>query len=294
MTEETIPNDLSQWLSTYGVLTSNQILERFNIHLESDELLPALKDPLNFYHQLLIIPLKNVFNGIILQQAEEYQLYAQKLFIDYLLSGESEKEESLPGANTRDDLEQERIKLMALGENFSQIEFSNQQLISDTQAELIKVSHQLQNLLKITSKKVNEILKSSNIVKEDALIQKAIRKAITPHSKFDQVALSASSVLWVGMSDVLAISLTDELRQKLGEVLVDFADPKQDIEQTLAIYRERAADISISLRSYRRQFYDIILRVTELMNLLPDYHPNMAQIEINRASLHFDPNIGGN
>ena len=86
MAEERTENELSIWLSTYGLITAERILERYGIHLQHEDLLSAIKNPKNFYHQLLRIPLKNVFNGIILQQAQDYQSYGQKIFIDYLMS----------------------------------------------------------------------------------------------------------------------------------------------------------------------------------------------------------------
>ena len=294
MTDKTTSTDLSIWLSTYGMLTANRILERFNIRLDNDELVQALKDPLSIYHQLLIVPLKNVFNGIILQQAQAYQLYAQKLLIDYLLSGESGVDEAMPGANTRDDLEQERLKIMALDEQFSQLELAHQQLISESQAVLIQLSKNLQSKLKTTSGKIGQILRENNFSKEDALIQKAIRKAMIRHAAINNDSLALQSNFWEEMAGVLATPLSDLLRQKMAEILIVFGDPRQEIQETLLSHEERTADIRINLRSYRRQFYDIILKSTELLNLLPDYRVNKTQVELNRSSLQFDPNIGGN
>ena len=82
MNEKVEQTDWSTWFSTYGLLTSERILERFNIILPHDELINSVKDPFSIYFQLLRVPLKNVFNGIIYQQAHDYQIYAQKLFVD--------------------------------------------------------------------------------------------------------------------------------------------------------------------------------------------------------------------
>ena len=62
MTEELSDIDLSTWFPTYGMLTSQRILERFGIHLSNEELSSATKDPESLYFQLLRIPLKNLFN----------------------------------------------------------------------------------------------------------------------------------------------------------------------------------------------------------------------------------------
>ena len=89
MDGEKADNELSQWFSTYGVITAERILGNYKINLAHTDLVGAIKSPFSFYHRLLQVPLKNVLNGIVLQQANDYHIYAQKLFIDYLLSGES-------------------------------------------------------------------------------------------------------------------------------------------------------------------------------------------------------------
>ena len=96
--EQITEPDLSTWFSTYGILTAERVLERFNIRLRYDELLTAVKNPMSVYYMLLRVPIKNVFNGIILQQAHDYQVYAQKLFVDYGLSEETMQSEESPGA----------------------------------------------------------------------------------------------------------------------------------------------------------------------------------------------------
>ena len=39
-------------------------------------------------------------------------------------------------------------------------------------------------------------------------------------------------------------------------------------------------------------FYELILVVTESINMLPDYHVNLVQEKANRESLYFDAHIG--
>ena len=92
------------WISTYGLLTADRILSRFNIRLSTEELTQALNQKNNPYYILLRVPLKNIFNGIILQQANDYQVYVQKLLIDYRLSNEYSKDPESAGKNIRDDL----------------------------------------------------------------------------------------------------------------------------------------------------------------------------------------------
>lgn len=149
--DQTADMDMSVWVSTYGLVTVERILERFKIHLTQNEIIDAMKNPKSIYYLLLRVPLKNVFNGIILAQALDYQSYAQKIYVDYLLSGESNKDPSSPGATTREDLESERLTLVAMGEEFEALEFSQQKLISDSQATLIKTVNNLpKNLESVT------------------------------------------------------------------------------------------------------------------------------------------------
>ncbi len=293
MNEDTTELDLSMWFSTYGFLTSQRILERLNLHLTQNDLMVAIKNTHCAYFIMLRVPLKNIFNGIILQQAHDYQVYAQKIFIDYLLSGESGKDETLPGANTRDDLEQERTKLMEIGAEFSKLETEHQILISESQASLIELSSERSKVLQATAKKLGQILTAHQILKEDKLIEQALRSAMIHYNKSDHDMFSPASTSWSTMSEVLAVDLNKELRSQLFSVLGGFGDARNEMENTLSAYIEQTEDMGVRLRSYRSQFYDIILRATDLIKLLPDYHVDKEKEEENRSSLYFDAHIGG-
>ena len=56
--------------------------------------------------------------------------------------------------------------------------------------------------------------------------------------------------------------------------------------------RNGPTEISVQARSYRSQFFDTIIRVTELMKLLPEYKIDPVQDAINRETLYFDKTIG--
>jgi hypothetical protein len=292
MSEEAMETDLSRWFSTYGLLTSARILERFNIKLENDELTTAMKDPFNVYHRLLVVPLKNVFNGIIMQQAHDYLVYAQKLFVDYLLSGETGKGADSPGANTREELEDERVKLTEVAEAFNDLELDHQNLIAESQGSLLKVAQSLQKALTAVVKKVGSELQTQHISKEPSLIERAIRLSMVYYSHTNNESITSNSAFWVTMADVLDIQLDDNLQQKLEAAVSGLNEIVKNIENILPEYLEKTNDIGVSFRSYRSQFYDIILRVTEYLNLLPDYRINLAQVEENRSTLYFDSHIG--
>jgi len=284
--------DLSMWLSTYGLVTVKRVLDRFNIHIDNDELILAISNSQSIYYQLLRVPLKNIFNGIILQQAHDYQVYAQKLFIDYLLSADSQPNEEGPGANTREDLETERLKLISVGEGFNEQESAHINLIAESQARLIELSQNLQASLQIATKKIRSILKEKGIKKEDAFIQKALHTAMIPlMSPVD--TSDVETYFLKSLGEALDVRLTNELKQKLSVVLHDFGDPRVELENMLTPYLKRAAEVGSELRSYRRQFYDIILQTTELINYLPDHLTDDKREQENRSTLYFDPSLGG-
>ena len=293
MSEQATQMDTSMWFSTYGLLTSKRILERFNIHMDNDELIAAIKNPHCVYHQMLRVPLKNVFNGIIFQQAQDYQVYAQKLFIDYLLSGAGSKDEESPGANTRDDLEDERLQVIETGEKFHQQEIIHQQLIAESQARLIKLSLELKRALEHASKNIRGSLRAYSINKEETHIQKAIQSALVHYPYDDDEILVQTSSFWTTMADVLDKALSNEFRQDASVILQPVIKAKKNTVDTLTPYFKKTDEMGVQLRSYRRQFYDLILRATESIKFLPDYRVDETRENDNRSSLYFDSMIGG-
>jgi hypothetical protein len=208
------------WFPTYGMLTYQRILERFNIVLPQEELIRASQDTRSPYHQLLRVPLKNIFNGIILQQAQDYQVYAQKLFIDYLLTLEDNPDPNAQGAIVREDLEAQRLLLLNLITLFREQDEIHQIIIAESQALLIDLSQDLPHFLRMAE-----------------------------------------------------------------------ADP-QFINNLMADCILRADADNINLRQLRRDFYDVILRTTSLLQYLPDYQTNLEKQLMNRSSLSFDAMIG--
>lgn len=274
--------------STYGVLTAQRILERFKISLDQEVIGRLMANSTNLYFQFLRIPMKQVLHGIIFQQAYDYQVYAQKLFVDFLLSGQDDKDKNSPGASNREELEEERTHLIKLSELFSQKEVEHAQLISETQNALIHLSHELQALLHDGSETIKKRLALNNIHKSGELINKAFHFAIIAH-KNDQ---AFSDVLWENLQRTLEISI-DQTHQKELDDLANKIDAYQSkVEQFLRDYLDPVEAIGNSLRHYRNDFYETVLKVTELIKQLPDYHPNEERETKNRANLYFDSKLG--
>lgn len=155
-------SDYQSWFSTYGVLTANRILERLNIQLSHEELVSALQQPEHPYFPLLYLPLKNIFNGIIFQQAYDYQVYIQKLFIDYRLSSEYAKDPELPGQSTRDDLNEMFNELLDLCKKLSDHKITHYRVISESQAWLI----QLMKQKKLKKESIDALIKEASFIKK--------------------------------------------------------------------------------------------------------------------------------
>lgn len=204
--------DNPEWLSTYGILTAERILERFKIRISHDELMKTLKDPESRYYHLLSMPLKNIFNGILVNQVYDYQVYAQKLLIDYKLSmTESlEEDEGNTGTNAEEELTIKQKDLMHLGEAFEEKKQDHRHLIADSQAWLIKEA-----------------------------------------SKKESLARSPE----------------------------------------MAEFTECVEQLMLSFQNFLTEFRALILDITSLLNVVPDYHIDEEKMHENQSALDFDPTL---
>jgi hypothetical protein len=145
------------WLSTYGLLTAERLLERLQITLTREELLDALNNPSNPYHHLLTVPIQNISNGIVIKQVHEYQVYMQKLFIDYKLNStnvNAEGGQPAPRSNN-DEIDMKYNELVQLSELFDEKKHEHQQLIAKSQSWLIEQTHE--SMLEITPEASRQI-----------------------------------------------------------------------------------------------------------------------------------------
>lgn len=148
--------DKPSWLSTYGLLTAERLLERFHISLTHEELLEVFRNPNNPYHHLLTVPVKNISNGIIIKQVHAYQVYMQKLFIDYKLNSASapiEGEQSSQDPTA--EIDQKYQELLQISELFQEKQHEHQQLIATSQSWLIQQTRE--SMLKINTETANQL-----------------------------------------------------------------------------------------------------------------------------------------
>ncbi len=200
-----------EWLSTYSILTAERILERFSIKLSSDELINTLRDPESHYYHLLTMPLKNIFNGLLINQVHTYQVHVQKLLVRYKLSQTGAADDGQLGTHSEEELKVKQKDVIQLGETFEGRKNEHCQLISDSQAWLIREAPKKEN-----------------------------------------VALSSE----------------------------------------MAAFGARAEEMMLILKNLRTEFRTLILDVTALLNVLPDYTIDAEEMAESQAALDFDASLG--
>lgn len=292
MTELETEKELGQWLSTYGTITAERILGKYQIGLPHDELMITLKSPFSLYHRLLQVPLKNILNGIVFQQANDYHLYAQKLFIDYLLSGESSKGENEQGDLTREALNDEQRQLVLLGEEYHQKKSDHDVLIATSQKALIEFSKKWQLVLDSKIKEVNASLISHGFDVKKSTIKQAIHHAMVHCDLTQLTALKNKYTLIDSMNEIFHLPLTAAMKEALMSLFSELPVISLEFDSLMHEFLQQTKALGSQAQSFREQFYNTILRVTHLIQLLPDYKINPEQDEINREALYFDSSIG--
>ncbi len=144
MNNKSMDAEQSNWYSTYGLVTVERIFALMSIRLSAEELSIVSASPNSPYYQLLQVPLKNIFNGIILGQATDYREYAQKMLVDYLISGAANlAEDETKPQGVRLELELMRSDLIESGDQFDLLQFEHHKLISESQRILIEKAKKL-------------------------------------------------------------------------------------------------------------------------------------------------------
>ncbi|KTD75047.1 hypothetical protein [Legionella waltersii] len=293
MEEATKTDELAHWFSTYGIITAERLLGHYKISLPQIDLIDAIKVPTSFYRVLLQVSLQHVLNGIVMQQANDYHIYCQKLFIDYLLSGESGKSPEEQGGSTREALEEERQELVKLGEDFNKLEIQHDNLIASSQSFLIEYTKEWNALFESTLDSIHLTYKKdrSDITKE--LVRKAMNYALT-HSGIAKSQNEVDVERFIDcLTTVSKVTLDDTKKKKIISQLNDLINYMSKMEAQLEEYIIATEQDGVKARDFRKQFYDAILRVSELIKLLSDYKIDPIQDAINREPLYFDRNLGG-
>jgi hypothetical protein len=291
MNAEASENNSSLWLSTYSLITAKRILERYGITLNNEDLIPALKTPDSFYNHLLRVPLQNVFNGIIFQQVDEYQVYIQKMFVDYLVSGEGSKDKALPGANLREDIEEARLSLVIFNDGFQELELEQDKLIAKCQNTLVKNTKDWQIKIQNLGKELKINLTNFEISVSTEKIRKGMALLLL-HANLKSEKVQLKPAEWDRIEKAMETQLHVEARQLLTEKIKQLGENYLMKQESLNDFYHQARGIEKRLMEYRNQFHDLILKVSTLINTLPDYKINSAQVRENKEMLHFDKDLG--
>ncbi|MFC3907626.1 hypothetical protein ACFORL_00850 [Legionella dresdenensis] len=288
MSEIQAENDLTGWVSTYGLVTIQRLLDKYQIKLSPNEIIYTLKTPETFYHRLLRVPLRNIFNGIILQQARDYQLYAQKMFIDFLISPDGSKDEEGPGGGTRYNLEELRTEFVKLNEQYAETETAHKTLIVESQRALIEHAANWNNLLKNAAKAVKGKLSKSG--KSEQQILRALIALLT---QYEFKTRQINDKHWSTVEQLLGISLTPEAKEIFSNELHALDEFAANTQGLLIEFAGKINDMAVQLKGYRGEFKKVILRAKELIQLLPEYRVNEIQDQENKEALYFDSELGG-
>lgn len=271
-------DDISAFLSSYGVMTAERILGRYSLSLPSQDVMTALKNSRSFYNQLLKVPFKHVLNGIIIQQTYDYYVFAQKLFVDYLLSGESGKEAGSPGGNTREDLESERKKLLELGERYQDIQTEQDKKIAESQAWLIQFAKGFQV---IKNQCMENYLAATG--KDRAKIESAFTQTLI-HGDYKQFIPRFAEAAGCGNDK--------NARGMLAESWEAMTTQLNMLDTQLDGFLYQAKEMAKKAMNLRKQFYELLLRVRAMITQLPEYSHNAEQERKNKEALYFDSSIG--
>lgn len=112
-----------RWMSTYGLMTAESMLKRYEVSFSPKDLIAQASDPKSFYHWMLKLPVLNAYNDIVRNQVRSRQSAAQALMIDYIYSDKlPEDQESAAGLEMRQQIESKRQALVDLGNELNALD----------------------------------------------------------------------------------------------------------------------------------------------------------------------------
>jgi hypothetical protein len=83
-----------QYVSSYGLMISKNILARLGLMVSAEELLAQLKSPDLVYARLCHLPMMHIYNQLIFAQIQSYQTFIQKRLIDYYIQSNQSRDEA--------------------------------------------------------------------------------------------------------------------------------------------------------------------------------------------------------
>ena len=280
-------NELSNWISTYGLVTVEKIYDRYHIHIQPDDIIRIFRHPSSQLFHLAQVPIKNIFNGLILQQAVDYQVYVQKLFIDYLLSGKANEN----ATTVAEDLEKTRQELIQAGEVFQQVETGHNQLIAASQTTLFECAQSFNLNVAKAVKVIQQAFSDKGLlIQDDKILTRFIYTLMSDLDVTSPLADQADA--WARGDRILGQSFDMSIRPLIRDQIINLNSLDPNALSQLEAFQAQAKVLAGQLKEFRSIFSALIVKTNELLYLVSDYHINAAQQKINQEEIDFNTHLG--
>lgn len=277
----TIENaNIFAWYSTYGHLTVERLFAIFKLNVDNRVLKIALNNPYSFYFQLLRIPYNNILNTLIADQAHEYQTFAQKIFVDYLLSGQADQPDGTPGDHARQAIETKRLELLRAIEKFSHEQNSQRRFIAQSQAKLIKTT-------KSINQEVSKLV-THEVFLAEGIDEKKAKLIIDILLSFQIANQTVDEAAFKKITELTKLNMSERLHSELTSLVTPLLRFADELPVNMSLELDQVQYFNNIFRDFRTDFYNIIISTNELINTLPDYRKIHDKETKNMEFLNFD------
>src|SRR3990167_2244197 len=276
---------VEQVLSTYQWVTVGQLLETYGIKLPEAYVIELLNKKTSFFYLMLKVPAINVLCGIIVDQVKTYKIFIQKLFVEYLVSGADDVEESM-GSETRNQIEAARKGMLILGGAFEELELDRETLILDSQRKLQAWMNNFIGSIKQT--RLDLQVKINSVTQEEVKISLVDLYHLYVDADNFSVVEDAKTRFWKAIN----VESTSELEQILQTSIYKIKNTEEALNQILTSYHDKADQLRERLIQMRKKFYTAIEGVQALLNQVPGFKVDEVEDARNRSNLIFDTKLG--
>ena len=288
-------------LSSYGLMTAERILERFELSLSPPELQKALAAP-SFYRELLELPSRNLYNGILYQQAATRLLYIKKRLMEETLSPEylqlcqsqalDEMEEENSFSQFKEFIDERREALLALNQDFKATKLAHDTSIAQSQALLkaLAAAWKLE-LYRVTDALRGKLAEKMEVEAADFVVTRAKARDLF-HALYLEGVDSATDAFWEKAEAGFGYALTLEERQEVLAALAAFRQflPEEGFE--LSEYQAKAEETQTLFDSYRATFGQFMLELVEKLSNFSGKATPASEAEEDLSALFSDYELG--
>lgn len=277
----------SVFSSTYARMTAERLLDGLGVHLSREGLSSALQNRASFFEKLLTVPYKNILNGIILDQIHEYQVYIQKLFVEYFMSElASANHQGQEGEDTRRQVADCQLHLESLNEQLPRLHESHLKLIAKTQLELMNFVKEINH---VALQLFEELLKDNQMLLDKKnQFTKEIYQSIARLSMSDD---NINDHFYQILAQQVNITMTETLRNQLVATF--------NVEGLINTLSKQIEENIHSIDKMHSQFcfmrnhlYDAIVTLQGALSMLPGKFLETSEVVADKTTLHFDRFLG--